>query len=59
MAIEYNQTDINAIDQKMQSPASVVICPRCGKELAYRSVGNSCEVKCPTDGCIKGTSRGL
>lgn len=59
MVIKYNRADIDAIDRKMLMPASVVVCPRCGKELTYKSVGNSCEVKCPTAGCIKGTSRGV
>ncbi len=59
MVINYSEEEWNALDEKMEHPERVVYCPRCGKELIYRGVGNSCEVKCPTEGCIKGTLRGL
>lgn len=59
MDIKYSNTEIDAIEQKMINPSAVVICPRCGKELSYRAVGNSCEVKCASPDCLKGTSRGI
>lgn len=59
MAIKYSEKEISALEKKMVNPTAVVVCPRCGEELSYRAVGNSCEVKCPTEGCIVGTSRGL
>lgn len=59
MAIKYNEKECMALDKKAESPESVVLCPRCGKELTFRSVGNSYEVKCPTENCLKETVRGL
>lgn len=59
MATKYSQAEWDALDRKMEHPNTAVYCPRCGNELAYRSAGNSCEVKCLTEGCIKETVRGL
>lgn len=59
MAMKYNEEENKAIDEKMEHPEKKVMCPKCGKELIYREVGNSCEVKCQTDGCLKATVRGL
>lgn len=55
----YTEAEREALDKKVEFPNSKVVCPRCGKELTYRTVGNSYEVKCPTENCIKLTSRGL
>ncbi len=55
----YTEEEWTALHQKERNPQDKVICPRCGKELTYRSVGNSYEVKCPTENCIKLTCRGL
>ncbi len=55
----YTEEELKALDQKACNPQEKVMCPRCGKELTYRSVGNSYEVKCPTENCIKLTCRGL
>lgn len=55
----YTEEEWEALNQKSCNPQSKVLCPRCGKELTYRSVGNSYEVKCPTPGCISDTVRGL
>ncbi len=59
MAIKYSKEEINALERKAMDPQRDVFCPRCGKPLSYKSVGNSYEVKCPTKDCIKETVRGL
>ena len=59
MASKYSQAEWDALDKKMETPEEIVHCPRCGNEITFRAVGNSCEVKCQTDGCIKETVRGL
>lgn len=55
----YTEEELQAIDMKAENPDIYVRCPRCGKELHYRAVGNSYEVRCYTEGCIKATSRGI
>lgn len=59
MATKYTEKECAALHEKARAPKSKVLCPRCGKELAYRAVGNSYEVKCPTEGCLVMTCRGL
>ena len=59
MASKYSKAEFDALEEKMEHPTSVVHCPRCGSELSYRAVWNSCEVRCTTEGCIKETVRGL
>lgn len=59
MAIKYSEQENKALDEKSSHPNKTVICPRCGKELQYREVGNSYEVKCPTEGCLKSVFRGI
>lgn len=59
MDSKYTEKELKALEEKACTPNKVVICPRCGKELTYRSIGNSYEVKCPTENCIKETVRGL
>ncbi len=59
MAARYTEKELEALEKKEMSPESKVICPRCGKELGFRSVGNSYEIKCPTEGCISLAVRGL
>lgn len=58
MASNYTEEEF-AIMKKERNPDDIVLCPRCGKELLYISVGNSHEVKCSTDNCIKCSMRGL
>lgn len=48
-----------ALREKESNPDKKVLCPRCGKELCYSEVGDSYEIKCSTDGCIKMTCRGI
>ena len=57
--LNYSEEELAAIDLKSEKPETAVICPRCGKELHYRAVGNSYEVRCYTEGCIKSSFRGI
>lgn len=59
MDTEYSKAEFDALEEKALNPDKSVVCPRCGKELQFRRVGNSYEVKCPTAGCIIETCRGL
>ena len=59
MGMKHNEIEIEALEKKAHEPRKKVICPRCGKELYYREVGNSYEVKCPTKDCIGFTVRGI
>jgi hypothetical protein len=59
MDIKYTEKEWDALDFKIEHPEKTVFCPRCGKEIEYLSVGNSCVAKCITVGCIKETVRGL
>ena len=52
---KYSNVDINALSEKERNPNKIVLCPRCGKELIYKSVGNSYEIKCKTESCLKRT----
>ena len=58
-AVPYTDDEIPAMREKRVHPRARVLCPRCGQELLYREVGNSCEVKCQTQDCIKMTVRGI
>ncbi len=53
------EEELKVIEQKELRPLKTVLCPRCHRELIFRSVGNSYEIKCQTDGCIKYSVRGL
>jgi len=55
----YTEEEKQAIDMKAEKPDVYVRCPRCGKELHYRAVGNSYEVRCYTENCLKATFRGI
>lgn len=55
----YNQIERNALDKKMNSPEKIVICPRCGKKLIYKTFGNSSEVECETENCLYTAIRGI
>lgn len=57
--MEFTNAEILAMKNKQLNPQIHVLCPRCGKDLQYREVGNSCEVKCQSDNCLKMTVRGL
>ena len=59
MAAKYNERELAALDKKFEKPDSEVICPRCGKTLIHTQRGNSCEVKCESEGCLHDAIRGL
>lgn len=59
VSMEKTEEEIQALDYKMEHPSEIVICPRCGKFLLFKAIGNSCEIKCETEGCLYGGSRGL
>lgn len=59
MADKYSDKEIQALNDKFDNPDKEIICPRCGKALLFRVVGNSCEVWCPTQGCLYDGMRGL
>lgn len=56
---KYTEKEIDALSQKERQPDKFVLCPRCGSELIYRAVGNSYEIKCKSQDCLKRTVRGL
>ncbi len=57
--INYTDEELKAIDLKAENPNVDVLCPRCGKELHHRAVGNSYEIRCYTEGCVKAIFRGI
>lgn len=59
MDFNYSKNELEALDYKAKHKNEVVKCPRCGKELIYREIGNSYEVECSTVGCIIMTVRGI
>ncbi len=59
MDYKYSKAELDALEEKMEHPETTVLCPRCGEEIVFNAVGNSCEAKCLTDGCIRETVRGL
>lgn len=59
MAIKYNGKEIKAIEEKMNNPTAVVVCPRCGEKLQFNSYNSACEVKCKTENCLRGVLRGI
>lgn len=59
MDTKYSEKELYALEEKALNPNKAVLCPRCGSELQYRDIGNSYEVKCPSENCIRETVRGL
>lgn len=59
MDAKYTDADLKALRKKEAHPEEQVVCPRCGEEIRFRSVGGSYEVKCPTKDCLKLTVRGI
>lgn len=59
MAYRFSEIELKALDEKFENPEAVVVCPRCGELLSFMEIGNSCEVKCPTDSCLYDSIRGL
>jgi len=56
---DYTEAEWDALDEKMDHPDRVVLCPRCGNEISYKEVGNSISVSCLSEKCIFGGLRGL
>lgn len=59
MGFEWIKIYEDAVTEKFEHPDREVLCPRCGKHLNYRRIGNSVEVKCETENCLVDTIRGL
>ena len=59
MDTNYTKNEIKALNDKFEEPEKEVRCPRCGKLLVYKSVGNSCEVRCETLNCLYDAIRGI
>lgn len=59
MDFKYSEKELDALEKKAMSPNDVVVCPRCGKKLIISKFGNSYEVKCESENCIKETVRGF
>ena len=56
---DYTKKEWAALDDKLYNPKKDVKCPRCGNQITYAEIGNSTSVKCITQNCIFGGSRGL
>ena len=59
MGTKYSKDEMKALNDKFEAPEKEVKCPRCGKTLVYKSVGNSCEVRCETPNCLCDAIRGI
>lgn len=61
--MDMNKKDFEAIGRALQQQGKngkiTEKCPRCGNKLLYTQIGNSCEVRCATDGCISEAFRGV
>ncbi len=57
--MELNNEERAALNKKMENPNAFVKCPRCGAPIEFIKIGNSVVVKCPTEGCIKKSLRGI
>lgn len=47
------------VDKKFENPKLVIKCPRCGAILEYIEFPTAEQVKCPTEGCIQVSLRGI
>ena len=54
-----NESERQALKEKLNNQEKVVKCPRCGNELFVEKRGNSIAVECKTKNCIYGGFRGL
>lgn len=57
--MELTRTEIEATDKKFEHPNELVLCPRCGKKLLFRTVNTSDIVECETKDCVKVILRGI
>jgi DNA-directed RNA polymerase subunit RPC12/RpoP len=59
VSIEFTETEIQAMEAKIQNPKEIVICPRCGGRLLFREWPTAVEVRCETENCLHGSIRGI
>lgn len=59
MAIKMTEEEYKAIGIKLNNPEKEVRCPRCGRRLLYKEIGNSISIESETEDCIFGGVRGL
>ena len=59
MAIKMTEEEYKAMGIKLNNPEKEVRCPRCGRRLLYKEIGNSISIECETEDCIFGGLRGL
>lgn len=57
--MELSNIERAALEKKMENPEAYVKCPRCGSLIEYKKYDSAILVKCPTEGCIKETLRGI
>lgn len=57
--MELTKEERAALNEKMKNPHKVVKCPRCGAELGYKAFETAWSVRCPTEGCISKSLRGI
>ena len=60
-ADQYPTTDLEkkTVREKFENPTKKVLCPRCGRSLEYKLIGNSESVECPLEGCLYSAIRGI
>lgn len=63
MEIKLTDKDFELIDEVLEdykkNGTTDKKCPYCGKSMKYEECGNSYEVRCETDGCIREVFRGI
>lgn len=59
MDIKLSENEKQALNDKINHPEQKILCPRCGGEILYHDYGSGCIVQCKTQGCIKGSIRGI
>lgn len=57
--MDMTKAEKEALIKKMDNPEIKVACPRCGKNIIYKKIGNSIIVKCESNNCIEGSLRGM
>lgn len=57
--MELSKVEQDALNKKLENPKAYVRCPRCGGVIEYKRFDSAIRVKCPTDGCIEKSLRGI
>lgn len=57
--MELNKAESSALNKKLENPKAFVKCPRCGSVIEYKKFDSAILVKCPSDGCIRKSLRGI